>query len=328
MSVIMNNVAQQAVTSERPFFSIIMPCYNSEEFIEESIQSVLDQTYRNFELIVVDDGSDDSSVAIVEKIKATDSRVFLVQNDHHRGVSGARNCGAAMSSGHWICFLDSDDVYATDALEKRVCHIEMAPSCPFFSCDFFLWRPDSGPDLLRQTEKNNYWSGFFRKASEKKLYILDKDPALIFIEAPLAWTGGVTISRYLFGELGGFDESLIRGEDDHLWIRAVAFARTVALINEADVYYRLRNDGLSQGKASNTPDSPIMIKKLLNDPLLRDYKKYIIAKLDKECYFLSLYYREQGNRYLAFKFSLKSVFFSRFSYGRIRNLIGSIILRA
>jgi glycosyltransferase involved in cell wall biosynthesis len=324
----LNRVAQPEVTPGRPYFSIIMPCYNSEKFIEESINSVLSQKYDNFELIVVDDGSDDSSVAIVERIKSSDSRVRLAQNSHHRGASGARNCGAQMSVGNWVCFLDSDDVYAQDALEKRFYHIAEVPDCSFFSCDFFLWTPGSDPELLRQTEKNNYWSGFFSRASKNKSYVLDQDPGLVFIEAPLAWTGGVTISRILFEELGGFDESLIRGEDDHLWIRAAVLAGSVALINEADAYYRLRNDGLSQGAANKTPDSPIMVKSLFHDPLLKRYKKYIIKKLDKEYYLLSLFYREQGNRCLACKFALKSFFFSGFDYGRIRNLLGAIFLKA
>ena len=94
--------------------SVIMPAYNSEVYIRESIDSVLAQTFADFELIVVDDGSTDTTAAIVESY--TDSRIRLIRQPN-RGVSVARNTGLEASQGQFITFLDSDDLYYPDFLK-------------------------------------------------------------------------------------------------------------------------------------------------------------------------------------------------------------------
>jgi len=101
--------------------SIIMPLYNSQDYIKEAISSVLNQSYMDFELIIINDGSTDRSVEIVESFD--DSRIiFLSQNN--RGVSSARNRGLDICFGEYITFLDSDDVLPIDSLKSRVEYLE------------------------------------------------------------------------------------------------------------------------------------------------------------------------------------------------------------
>ena len=99
--------------------SVIMPAYNSEVYIRESIDSVLAQTFADFELIVVDDGSTDTTAAIAESY--SDSRIRLIRQPN-RGVSVARNTGLEASQGQFITFLDSDDLYYPDFL-KTLYHL-------------------------------------------------------------------------------------------------------------------------------------------------------------------------------------------------------------
>ena len=98
--------------------SVIIPMYNSEEFIEECISSVVNQTYKNLEIIVIDDCSEDSSFSIVDRIK--DERIKLVKFQENKGVSIARNKGIDISTGDYIAFLDSDDVWVKDKIEKQI----------------------------------------------------------------------------------------------------------------------------------------------------------------------------------------------------------------
>lgn len=100
--------------------SIIMAAYNAEKTIELAISSVLNQTYPNFELLVVNDCSKDGTVRLVESIAAKDSRVRLISNENNSGVSFTRKRGLEEASGMWIAILDSDDAWMPEKLEKQI----------------------------------------------------------------------------------------------------------------------------------------------------------------------------------------------------------------
>ena len=100
--------------------SIITPMYNSENFIGETIKSVLNQTYIYWEMIIVDDASSDNSIAIVEKITNEESRIKLIKSSIDLGPAKARNMGIELASGRYISFLDSDDLWLPEKLEKQI----------------------------------------------------------------------------------------------------------------------------------------------------------------------------------------------------------------
>lgn len=100
--------------------SVIMAAYNAERTIEQAICSVLQQTYQNYELLVVNDCSSDGTAAIVEQIGKQDARVRLITNDQNCGVSYTRRHGLQEAKGAWIAILDSDDVWAPEKLEKQI----------------------------------------------------------------------------------------------------------------------------------------------------------------------------------------------------------------
>ena len=102
--------------------SIIMPSYNTENYIAETIQSVISQTYQNWELIIVDDYSMDNTDAVVEKIK--DSRIKYIKNEKNLGAALSRNRALREAKGRWIAFLDSDDLWKPNKLERQLCFME------------------------------------------------------------------------------------------------------------------------------------------------------------------------------------------------------------
>ncbi|EGW38474.1 glycosyltransferase family 2 protein [Desulfosporosinus sp. OT] len=102
------------------FVSVIMPAYNAEKYIEKAINSVLNQSYDQFELIVIDDGSEDNTAEIIKAMVIKDKRVHFFRNEKNRGVSASRNLGIAQSIGDWIAFLDSDDMWRSEKLEKQI----------------------------------------------------------------------------------------------------------------------------------------------------------------------------------------------------------------
>ena len=111
---------ETASNSKKLLVSIIMPMYNCEEYITESIESVILQTYNDWELIVVDDKSTDNSSIIVESYVQKDSRVNLIQLDNNEGPTKARNRAIQEASGRYIAFLDSDDIWFSNKLQYQI----------------------------------------------------------------------------------------------------------------------------------------------------------------------------------------------------------------
>lgn len=105
---------------KRPLVSVIMPAYNAEKFIEQAIESVSAQTCKDWELLVLDDGSSDSTVEIVARAAAKDVRICLIKNPNNMGAAKTRNCGLDLCQGDYVAFLDSDDVWYPEKLEKQL----------------------------------------------------------------------------------------------------------------------------------------------------------------------------------------------------------------
>lgn len=110
------------------FVSVVVPCYNAEQFLPTTLSSVLTQTHQAHELIVVDDGSTDGSAECVERIAARDARVRLVRMPRNAGAPAApRNLGVREARGEWIAFLDADDVWHPRKLELQLAALEVSP---------------------------------------------------------------------------------------------------------------------------------------------------------------------------------------------------------
>lgn len=105
---------------KQPLVSVIMPAYNAEKYIEKAIMSVVNQTYTNWELIVIDDGSKDSTSEIVEKLAKKDKRITFYANERNMGVARTRNRGFDLAKGEYVALLDSDDIWLEEKLEKQI----------------------------------------------------------------------------------------------------------------------------------------------------------------------------------------------------------------
>jgi teichuronic acid biosynthesis glycosyltransferase TuaG len=127
-----------------------MPAYNAEATIAAAIRSVLSQTFRDFELIVIDDGSSDATPAIVEAYSRDDVRIKLFRNECNRGVAFSRNLGIEYAAGEWIAFLDADDVWLPEKLEKQLAAVRCADAD--LCCTAYQFMDDAGARL-----KRTYW---------------------------------------------------------------------------------------------------------------------------------------------------------------------------
>lgn len=165
---------------QTPLVSVIMPAYNAEPFIEKSIASVLAQTVRDWELIVLDDHSSDGTAELVTSLAEEDERIRLVRNERNMGTAATRNRGLELSRGLFVALLDSDDVWYPRKLEKQLQRIQSEDAqlcyCAYAMvseqgekcCEDFLVRPQVGlEELLSKNDIGCSTVMLNRKAADK-----------------------------------------------------------------------------------------------------------------------------------------------------------------
>jgi len=141
------------LTDEQPYFSVIMPVYNRAELVKQSIDSVLRQTFQDFELICINDGSTDNTLEVLSELEKVDSRIKVVSHEN-KGRCQARNSGIAHAKGKWIAFLDSDDFYLDNHLETLQNLIKRFPSFSGIATELVF------EDRIRDHNKCRYYRDF------------------------------------------------------------------------------------------------------------------------------------------------------------------------
>ncbi|VAX24104.1 hypothetical protein MNBD_NITROSPINAE03-901 [hydrothermal vent metagenome] len=190
--------------SETPFFSVIIPTFNRWPLVGDAIDSVLAQTFESFELIVVDDGSTDDSARIIEKQYGERARIIRQIN---KGVSSARNAGIAAAKARWIAFLDSDDLWMPDKLERQHKAIINDPSLQVLHTDEIWERGGRRVNPGRRHLK----TGSIDDGADN---LFNRSLAICLISP-----SSVAVHSEVFRTVGLFDESLPVCEDYDMWLR-------------------------------------------------------------------------------------------------------------
>ena len=258
-----------------PKITAILPTWNRAEWLEKSIQSVLDQTFGDFELVVVDDASKDSTAEIIERYSGKIRTIVFSEN---RGVSAARNAAIKNSDSEWIAFLDSDDFWHPDKLQKQIAQTKMRPACPLHFTDE-IWIRNG----VRVNPK--------KKHQKKEGWIFQPSLALCLM-APST----VILRRELFEVHGLFDENLPVCEDYDLWLRLTA-QHPVALLNEKLMTrHGGHADQLSQSDWGIDRYRVQSIQKILKTESLRpEDRTAAIRMLIEKCGILAKGFRKRGN---------------------------------
>lgn len=218
-------MCENSSLNKQPLVSIVTPSYNAEKYIEETIDSILNQTYQNWELLIVDDISNDNTLEIISKYVEQDSRIHCYVLEEKGGASLARNRAIRESKGKYIAFLDSDDVWKEDKLEKQV--------------EFM--------------EKNDYAFTYhnYELINEKseRLNILRKAPKEIsYTRALIGCSIGCLSAMYNCEKVGKVQiKRLDKRNDDALWFKILKECGKGHLLDENLALYRVGNASLSSG---------------------------------------------------------------------------------
>lgn len=202
-----------------PTVSVIIPAYNAEQYIAETLASVENQTLKDIEIIVVDDGSKDNTAAVVQAFPS----VRYVRKSNG-GVSAARNHGASLAHGEFLAFLDADDIWHPDKLRQQVQALSLHPECNL--CRTHITTKFENLQQFRQSSEAN--------STE---YDIESNLAASFLD-PYFTTSTVMVRREAFDLVGGFDTKLRIAEDIDFYLKILAPGPMVLFMKESLVYKR------------------------------------------------------------------------------------------
>jgi len=213
--------------NQAPKVSVILPTYNRVHLIGRAIQSILNQTYQDFEIIIIDDGSKDDTEKIIRGFQEKDKRIKYIRFEENKGAAAARNAGIKMSKGEYITFQDSDDEWVIDKLEKQMKIIETSSENIVVYCGF--WRIDGDEKTYIPDIKISNREGNIHKELLKRNFI--GTPSILLLKKNLE-------------KIGMFDENLSRLQDWDLVIRLSRYYNFI-LIDEPLYISHILPDGIS-----------------------------------------------------------------------------------
>ena len=243
-------------------FSVIIPLYNKEQYICNTIKSVLAQTFQNFEIVIVNDGSTDNSI---EKLNSFDDKRIRIIEQTNAGVSAARNKGIKEAKYNLIAFLDADDEWKCDYLSIQYDLIKSFPKCDIFATAYLVNRK--------------------QKLTLSKIADLTFDDkgiidyfCLAYQSDPPVWSSAVVITKKAISAVGGFPLGVRSGEDLITWAKLATLYK-IAYATKASSIYNVDEEIWEKGRLPDAHDDVgIELTKLLsetdNDICLRKYIAY------------------------------------------------------
>lgn len=243
-----------------PKFSIIVPIYNKASYVKKALESIVIQTFKDWELIIVDDGSTDGSTAVCEKYLSTlytthrtplESIRIIYQPNF--GVAVARNNGVKASKGEYVCFLDADDWWESTFLEEIDKLIAEYPGAGLYAANYIYYKPGKTHVALSLPRGYmNYPKAYYEGS------------------AMPVWTGATCMPRKVFDEMGGFPVDIKLGEDFLLWAKT-AVHYPVAFCEQPLAYYN--NDVPASLRATRHLHAPEHHMLFHLDPLLNEINR-------------------------------------------------------
>jgi len=210
-----------------PIMSVIVPCYNAGRTIAETLQCVIEQTFSDWEAIVLDDGSTDDSGMVAESFARRNPRMRVMRRANS-GVSATRNAGASVASGRYIAFLDADDRWHPAYLQRLAAHLQRRPDIGISFAVARIIDPEGRPTGSTSSRQPGPFTTFDFLSSN-----------------PTTTCSNLIVRRDVFNALGGFREDLCHAEDQLFLIRAHLASIVIEGCAETLVDYRVNASGLS-----------------------------------------------------------------------------------
>lgn len=270
--------------SEKYLFSVVIPIHNKENFVEEAIESVLSQNYKDFEIILVDDASTDNSNKVIKKYESYNNVRSYKRSVPGPGGYAARNYGVEKANAEWICFCDADDYLEPDHLEKLKNTINLDSYIDFVSCSFYK------ENFSRRLKQNsNLKSGLnTRLEALRALSISD-----------FMHMNSVAIRKDYFKYLGGFPEGKFRmGGDVYFWFKCILNSPKIGYCNSPTSTWRCHSSEIASNSKNLVGVNPVAL--LNGEDYSLNAKEFQLFKKCVNKRVLSWAYLKSGKRIALF----------------------------
>ena len=266
-----------------PLVSVIIPTYNSAHFLPTTLDSVIAQTYKNLEVVIVDDGSTDETKEVVSKYSSCMNLKYIIQ-PHSGGPSRPRNRGIKESSGDFISLFDSDDIMLKDKVERAIRFLTRFRHIGLVFTDFVNFDEETGFSSRRFLHAYSRFLAIDKEEGQKKCYIISRTSAFetLFYENYIA-TPSVVIPRDVLSEVGYFNDHVTSGDDRDMWFR-ISRKYDIGFIDMVSFHRRVHNASISSRPGIHLAENRIKVlrKQLegdLSKPLRRQARKLISQNL-------------------------------------------------
>lgn len=213
-----------------PLISVIIPSYNSGKFLNEAIESAVNQTYKNLEIIIVNDGSSDNTEKIAKEWQFKDSRVKYFKHQQNKGLAAARNTGIKNSKGEYLAFLDADDIWLPKKVEIQLKKIKELEADLVFSNWYVV-----------ESNKNKKVKPFDSSPLRNK-----ENLVCSLIRKNFISPSTVLLKKSALKKVGLFDENLCSSEDYDLWLRFVLEGMEIGFCEDPLIYLRKHSEQMSK----------------------------------------------------------------------------------
>ncbi|MGR3292444.1 MAG: glycosyltransferase [Candidatus Scalindua sp.] len=204
-----------------PKISVVMSVYNGEKYLREAVESILNQTFSDFEFLIMDDCSIDGTPKILNDYQQKDKRIKVIKNDRNMGLTRSLNMAIKQSSGNYIARMDADDIAIKERLEKQVDFMERNPDVVLLGTSFY------------EIDKHG------KELSCKLFPTTDRDIRKMLIKFNPFCHASVVMRHSAFDKVGMYDESILKTQDYDLWFRLASVGKVA---NLSDILMRRRYD--------------------------------------------------------------------------------------
>jgi len=263
-------------------FSVAIPTYNGAEFIGETLESILEQSYSADEIVIIDDGSTDETTSIVDSIRSNSDKKIVYRKIENSGAGNARKNAIELCSNEWIALCDSDDIWMNDHLERKAEMIHNFQTATILSSDFSAFGPNSEKGYTRFAEAPDGW---FDRYSEKSMGMFTKisDPYEAILYFNPLFVSGVVFRKDAYNQAGGIDQQYSReiAEDTDITRKMTGLANANLILDQKITWlYRRHAHNASSIQWKNLLGKADILKSHMNHDKVP--KKYIEQVIDEE----------------------------------------------
>ena len=306
-----------------PLVSVVIPTYNSAQYLPETIESVLWQSWQDFEIIIVDDGSTDNTQEVVGAFKS--NKIRYIRQENSGGPSKPRNVGIHHARGKYISLFDSDDIMSKNKLEEAVAFLERHSDLGFLFANFVVCneRGESFPGT--HLDEYQTFRDLPKEQVGEKWFIIESALAYksLFFQNYIG-TSGTVVPKEVFLSVGKFDESLAGPEDRDMWLR-ITKRHAIGYLDIIGHQYRRRETGITgRGGGVLSPHRIRVMRKQLETGLPPSLQRHARRNIAHLMFELGYYYRSVGD----FKQARSNYWSSlkeSFSVGALKGLLVSYL---